>query len=239
MPVRSRRCCVGSAAASACVWLLALRVLRDVFCVQDFAPDGCRTTVGERKLLRMSHSFLWFSGLAALLTSSIAQADIYRWTDKNGDVVFSNVAPSDGQTAWNVTLVTKSSTIPVQAPPPGPTNQELAARIQSLEHQLQIAAQAAAAAPVYQSPPVVYVQPAPTPVVTYHDSGLAGAYESSLYPFVPSMLPVTVVTVTPFRGRSSHFDRRGMRHSSFHGGGGRGGNHGSPGGNRGGGDRRR
>jgi hypothetical protein len=173
---------------------------------------------------------LLLSSLAALLTASAARADIYRWTDKNGDVVYSNVAPSGEQTARNVTLVTKSSPY---VSPPGPTNQELVARIQSLEQQLQ--AQSAAqpilvAGPAFPPQSMAYAQPAPAPAVPYYDSGLAGAYDNTyLSPFVSPLLPLTVVSVTPLRGRSP-FARRGIGRDWTHGGfGSRGGTHVFPG----------
>jgi hypothetical protein len=197
-------------------------------------------TVAERRpasvCFIMLRYCLLFSSLAALLTGFAARADIYRWTDKNGDVVYSNVAPSGEQTAKNVTLVTRSS--PYVAPP-GPTNQELVARIQSLEQQLQ--AQSAAppimvAGPAYPPQPIAYAQPAPMPAVTYYDNGLAGAYDSTyLSPFVSPLLPLTVVSVTPLRGRSP-FVRRGIGRDWNHGGfGSRGGTHGFPGRSPGGG----
>ena len=179
---------------------------------------------------------LLLSGLAALLAASVAHADIYRWTDRNGDVVYSNIPPPDEQTARNLTLVTKATTTPVQ-PPPGPTQQELLARIQSLEQQVQAQSLApvAVAAPAHQAPPVVHIQPAPQPVVAYYDSGQP-AYDTPFSPFAAPFLPVTVVSVAPFRGRG-HFARKGHGRDGWHGsighrGGGRGGHGPHPGGGR-------
>ena len=177
---------------------------------------------------------LLLSGLAALLASAAAHADIYRWTDKNGDVVYSNVPPPDEQTARNMTLVTKATTTPVQ-PPPGPTQQELLARIQSLEQQVQAQSLAplAVAAPAYQAPPVVHIQPAPQPVVTYYDP--SPGYDTHYSPFASPFLPLTVVSVAPLRSRG-HFHRKGFGRDGLHGSiGHRGGGRGGPGLNPGGG----
>ena len=150
----------------------------------------------------MLEACLLLCAFAGVLSSVPAWADIYRWTNKKGELVYSNVLPSGAETVKGLVLVTKATTTPVQ-PAAGPTQQELLARVKNLELQLQ--AQAAVPAPIvmpaHVSPPAYYQPPAP-PVVPYYDTGWAGGYDNSyLLPFASSLLPLTVVTVTPLHRR--------------------------------------
>jgi hypothetical protein len=178
-----------------------------------------------------------------MFCASAAWADIYRWTDKDGNVNYSDVAPPREQQVADVVVVTKTSKVQ----PATPTQQELLARIQNLEQQLQsqqasMPAPMVAAPPVYAAyhappvqPPVALYQAPPVPPVTYFDAG----YDSSAYApaFVsPSLFPVApvfVVTTTrlhPARFGSAHRTHgRGAFHGN-RGGGGRGA--GRPGGRR-------
>ena len=70
---------------------------------------------------------LLLAGLAAMGAAANACADIYRWTDKNGDLHYSNVMPSEQ--SRSLTLVTKTSAVPAQ---PASTQHELVNRVQGL-----------------------------------------------------------------------------------------------------------
>jgi hypothetical protein len=145
--------------------------------------------------------------VAAMMSAASTWADIYRWTDKDGNVNFSDVAPTKEQHARDVVVVTRSKPASQQA---GPSQQELLARVQNLEQQLQAQQYAAAT----QAPPPVAYYPAPTPLpqpvyqppvqpMAYYDNSAyddGSAYTPYAYPVAP------VYVITTLRGR-------GMRHS--------------------------
>jgi hypothetical protein len=163
------------------------------------------------------------AAIAAAAFSPAAKADIYRWTDKEGNVNFSDVAPTREQQVKDVVVVTRSSKTPQ---PTGPSQQELLARVQSLEQQLQsqqyIAATQAAAPPAvayYPTPapaPQVIYQAPPVQPMTYYDNA---AYDDGVGLGVPYTYPVApIYVVSTFKGRGPRFgmNPRGP-HGSFRG----------------------
>jgi hypothetical protein len=172
--------------------------------------------------------------------TTVAWADIYKWTDKDGNVTYSDVAPSKEQRVKDVVVVTRSSKAPAQ--PTTPTQQELLARIQSLEQQVQTQRNSAPLTgvppplsysafdpPPAPSPPSYYqYQSPPVQAVSYYDGGYdSGAYANTYYPaFSYSFVPVYVTS--PLRVNAKRFAFAPPRTSgrgAFHGGhgGGRGG----------------
>ncbi|MEO7762509.1 MAG: DUF4124 domain-containing protein [Casimicrobiaceae bacterium] len=177
--------------------------------------------------------------MAAMTGTTVARADIYRWIDKNGDLNYSDVAPSKEQAAKDVTVVTRSSK-PV--PASAATQQTLLARIQNLEQQLheQRAApptpSAYVPAPSAYGPappayaPAAYATPAPyyTPPVPapYYDAYAGSGYDraylapSYAYPLTPAY-SYSVYFVRNKLLRSVHTHRGPMR-GPLHGMPGRG-----------------
>jgi Domain of unknown function (DUF4124) len=172
-----------------------------------------------------------FACAMAMGCTSVVWADIYRWTDKDGNVNYSDVAPPKEQHIKDVVVVTRTSRQPAQ--PAAPTQQELLARIQSLEQQMQ-AQQNGAPSPFY---PAYYAPPAPSPPpyyqsppvqhVTYYDGGYdSGAYDNTYYPpYMYSVMPVYVISSVRAHARRSAFAPRALGLGAFHGvpGGRRGG----------------
>jgi len=162
------------------------------------------------------------SSLAATAASTAARADIYRWTDKDGNVNYSDVAPPKEQRIKDVVVVTKST------PAPTPSQQDLLARIQNLEQQLQ--AQQYSAPPqgipqpvaAYYAPPMPapqpYIQAPPAQPVTYYDAGYNTGYDNSLSyaPYV-SAVPVIVVSTIRTRGPRPGFGHRTPGRGPFRG----------------------
>jgi hypothetical protein len=170
-----------------------------------------------------------FACVVATGCTSVAWADIYRWTDKNGNVNYSDVAPPKEQHIKDVVVVTRASRQPAQ--PAGPTQQELLARIQSLEQQMQAQRNGApppnASLPL--SYPVYYDPPAPSPPpyyqsplvqpVTYYDGGYdSGAYDNTYYlPYLYSVVPVYVISPLRAHATRSAFAPRTPGLGAFHG----------------------
>src|SRR5258706_10904081 len=165
-----------------------------------------------------------FFCVMAMGATAAARADIYKWTDKDGILHYSDVAPTKEQQAKDVVVSTRSSNKPPQ--PPGPSQQELLARIQSLELQLQ--------AQRYDSPqpasyPTYYAPPAPPPApyypsqpvqaMTYYDAGYSNAFDNSFFsPFLSAGPPFYVVSSIRTHGSRFGFGARAPGHGSFHGG---------------------
>ena len=171
---------------------------------------------------------LFAAGVMTMAGTSVVWADIYRWTDKDGNVNYSDVAPPKEQYIKDVVVVTRSSRSPAQ--PAAPTQQELLARIQSLEQQMQ--AQRNSAPPVVSPPPshaAYYEPPAPPPVayyqsppvqpVTYYDAGYDSRdYDRTVYPpYVYSGVPVYVISFVRARATRPAFAPRPSDRGSFHG----------------------
>jgi hypothetical protein len=177
----------------------------------------------------MIGSCLSLACVISLGLSPVAWADIYRWTDKDGNLHYSDTAPPTELNIKDVVVVTKSKP---QVQPSGPSQQELLARIQSLEQQLQAQQNTApppvvAMAPSYAPPapqPVQYLAPPVQPVIHY-DAGYNAGVHDSFYnaPLLTSAVPVFVISATrmhPTRFGSAH---RTPGRGSFHGGRGGGG----------------
>jgi Domain of unknown function (DUF4124) len=153
--------------------------------------------------------------LISLVVPATAWGDIYKWTDEQGKTNFSNVPPTKPGKVKNVEIVLK------EARPTPPTEQELLARIESLERQLQ-ARQYAAQAPAVP-PPTPYggyypSTPPPPPPPNYYDSGYGSSYYPDYYPsyYYPSY-SYAVYPARTFIGRRVFAAPRG---GSFRGGGG-------------------
>lgn len=176
-------------------------------------------------------------GLAAFLVSILAMAfasatwaDIYRWTDKDGNVNYSDVAPPKEQRIKDVVVVTRAKNAPAQ--PASATEQELLARIQNLEQQLQ--AQRTPASPAYVAPPPSYSAYSPPPAssppayypsppvqpVTWPDGGYDNdAFDNAFYPSYTSVVPLYIFTPARGHGHGRRFGSsvRASGHGSFHG----------------------
>ena len=175
-------------------------------------------------------------GLIPLAAAQSALGDIYKWTDAQGNTNFSNLPPAKSEKARNVMVVAKESgpsAIPARTA--APTEQELMARIENLEHQLQ-ARQSAALAPPGAPPAASHAPPPPAPYAGYYpvappaqlqyyydnsnDSGYYPAYAPNYY---YPVLPWYAYGAYP---RRAFFARPGFNtgfRGSFHGGGGHGG----------------
>jgi Domain of unknown function (DUF4124) len=177
---------------------------------------------------------LLFACVMAMACTSVVWADIYRWTDKDGNVNYSDVAPPKEQHIKDVVVVTRASRPPAQ--PAAPAQQELLARIQSLEQQMQ-AQRNGAPPPGIPPSPSYYAPPAPSPPpsyqsapvqpVTYYDGGYdSGAYYNTYYPpYLYSVVPLYVISPVRAHATRSAFAPRALGRGAFHGGrgGGRGG----------------
>ena len=171
-----------------------------------------------------------FASVMAMAYTSVVWADIYRWTDKDGNVNYSDVAPPREQHVKDVVVLTRASRPPAQ--PAAPTQQELLARIQSLEQQMQAQRNGAPPPGVPPSPsyPAYYAPPAPSPPpyyqsppvqpVTYYDGGYdSGAYDNTYYPpYLNSGVPVYVTSPARAHATRSAFAPRALGRGAFHGG---------------------
>jgi Domain of unknown function (DUF4124) len=175
-----------------------------------------------------------FACVMAMACTSAVWADIYRWTDKDGNVNYSDVAPLKEQHIKDVVVVTKSSRPAAQSA--APTQQELLARIQSLEQQMQAQRNGApppgvSPSPSYQayyapaapSPPP-YFQSPPVQPVTYNDGGYdSGTYDNTYsQPYMYSVAPLYVISFAKVHAARSAFAHRALGRGSFHNAPGRG-----------------
>jgi hypothetical protein len=150
-----------------------------------------------------------------LLVPASAGGDIYKWTDEQGSIVYSNSLPEKPHAAANVERVIKERPAP-------PREQALQERIDNLERQLQ----APPATPAPPSPAPTgyhdgsYTYPPPAPPA--HISSNAPVFHPGhLYPLIPAysyvVFPVRPYMVRPafhggyrgvWRAGSSHRGRR-------------------------------
>jgi hypothetical protein len=141
---------------------------------------------------------------AAVFAPASAQGDIYKWVDEQGITVISDRAPADPAKVSGMRLLSKApqsaARVPVSAPDPAPSakEQELEARIEDLERQLQEQQSTPPPAPQVSDDGGYYpAPPAPEP-----DSygGYASGYSAVYYP-VPyyAAPPVYSVIVVPAR----------------------------------------
>src|SRR5215471_6583639 len=133
---------------------------------------SAETTTAERSLPMV---LLALFGL--VLNIPVARADIYTWTDANGRVNISNLAPPDGVQVTSVVRETPKPLVPMQFAAPSPPQQDvqvLSDRVRQLELEVELARrQAPAVAPtiIYanvpaQQPPAQYSY-APEPAPSY------------------------------------------------------------------------
>ena len=195
----------------------------------------------------LSRNLLWlFAFLPALILlviSANAWGDIYKWTDEQGRIYYSDSPPPASGKAKNVVVVEKEVR-------PTPTEQALLARIKALERQQQ--APQYAAQPPAVPPPTPYggyypPAPPPPPPPSYYDSGYdSGYYSSGYYPSYPiyyypvtssyAVYPARAYRTPPaFAAQHGGFSRGGAGHVGGGvrgGGGGRGHSGGGGGGHR-------
>jgi len=195
----------------------------------------------SKAAIELARGAFWLLALLLILIFLIIPAtawgDIYKWIDEQGRVNISNIPPPDAGKAKNVEIVLKEVK---------PTEQELLARIERLERQLQTPQYAAQ--PPAAPPPTPYggyypPAPPPPPSPSYYDSGYdpgyGNGYDSSYYPSnYPSYYPSYSYPVVPayavyprraFISRPVSAAARGGAFrggGSFHGNGGHSGGHG-------------
>ena len=164
--------------------------------------------------------------VACVAVSTPARADIYKWTDEQGKVNFSNVPPKKAEKAKNVEIVVKEAEPRPLAPAPvaTPNERALLARIEMLERQLQPQPYPMQSQPYPMQPPMDpmsmsyghYSAPPPPPGYYAGDYAQPAYYPSYVYPVAPAyayrLYPATSYVSRPVF-TSSHV-------GSIHGGGG-------------------
>jgi len=167
-------------------------------------------------------------GLA--LNNPVARADIYTWTDANGRVNISNLAPPDGVQVTSVVRETPKPLVPMQLAAPSAPQQDvqvLSDRVRQLELEVELARrQTPAAAPtiIYANapapqPPAQYSY-APEPAPSYGYGYGYGGYGCDPswfgcgfgYGYAPYWYPAGIVVV-----RASNFHRNDFGHGRFPG----------------------
>lgn len=105
------------------------------------------------------------AGIAIMLATGVANADVYTWTDESGMLNVSNLAPPEGAKVAKIVHETARPVPPLPAPPaesPVPVEvQTLALRVRQLEYEVELARRqppppmdyAAYAPPMQYSPP--------------------------------------------------------------------------------------
>jgi hypothetical protein len=145
------------------------------------------TPTAEKLAAQLGGSFWSFALLTVSLSIPVAAwADIYKWTDANGGIVFSDVLPPQSEKVKNFEVVSKLARPGTSAQAVAPKEQALLSRIENLERELQ-ARQYAPPPPDAAPPPEYggYSPPAsqpPPPATSYYDSGYYGGYYPSYYP---------------------------------------------------------
>lgn len=123
--------------------------------------------------------------LMSLLLPAGAGADIYKWTDDQGGIVYSNSPPENPQKTANVERVVKERVVP-------PTEQSLLDRIDNLERRLRTQSYAPPAPPAPPPPTVAppsysdggYYYPPPAPDYTGYTT--PAFYPVYRYPLTPA-----------------------------------------------------
>lgn len=139
--------------------------------------------------------------LAALLAPAIARGDIYTWTDEQGRVVVSDVQPADPGKASDLKLLAAASGPAAKSPAAGSEpaagrkEQELQARIEELERQLEEEQSAQQRQAVPQASDAGSYYPAPPPEAGYYSSSpgnYTAHYVSYYYPSPPAYTVIVV-----------------------------------------------
>ena len=161
----------------------------DFFTGTRFTGEGVlviasHISVTSKTAAVFSHSLFWLlailPALVSLAVSATAWGDIYKWTDENGVINFSNAPPPQAEKPKNVEILLKETRpTPIPNHAATPTEQALLARIDRLERQLR--AQQYAAQPPAARPPTpdtnYYPQaPLPPPPPGYYGDGSYGSY---------------------------------------------------------------
>jgi len=176
-----------------------------------------------RAYLRLTQAAILIAIILLCLVPAAAWADVYRWVDEKGGIVFSNVQPAKTRYAKNIEVVVEEETISDTASAPVTATRsepELLARVNRLERQLQAQQYQA---PLPPPPPDHYASPYPgnySPGSYYPSSYYPGIYYPSYYALGP-VFPYVVVTTRFIRpARTLVSSRLGPgRVSSFHRGG--------------------
>lgn len=143
--------------------------------------------------------------LMSLLLPASVGADIYKWTDDQGGIVYSNSLPENPKKAANVERVVKERVVP-------PSEQSLLDRIDNLERRLRTQTYAPPAPP---APPVPSVAPP-----AYHDGGYYYPPPPPHYTghIVPVFYPVYRHPLTPAYSYVVYPARSVGASPAFHGG---------------------
>lgn len=123
--------------------------------------------------------------LMSLLLPALAGADIYKWTDEQGGIVYSNSPPENAKVAGNIERVIKERAAP-------PREQVLQERIDALERRLQSQPYSPPASPAPPPPSVAppaysdggYYYPPPPPDYTRYS--VPAFFPVYRYPLLPA-----------------------------------------------------
>ena len=141
--------------------------------------------------------------LAALLAPAIARGDIYTWTDEQGRTVVSDVPPVDPGKVSDLKLPAAASGPAAESPAAGSEpaagrkEQELQARIEKLERQLEEQQSAQQRQAVPQASDAGSYYPAPPPEARYYGSNSPGNYKAHYVSYYYPSPPAYAVIVVP------------------------------------------
>lgn len=178
----------------------------------DSKNADARRRYGNRRALVL------LPALAALLAPAGAWGDIYKWTDEQGGTVISDLPPTDPGKASDLKLLAttpkRAAQSPVTTPAPAPDTreQELEARVEELERELQEQQAAQYAPPVaqasdgggyYAAPPA----PEPSGYVSYRSEYYPAYYPSYYAPAAPPVYSYIVLRPKPVVHRRTSLRR--------------------------------
>ena len=166
----------------------------------------------------MHKLFIRAFGIAAIVTSAAAHADIYTWVDAKGNVNLSNLPPPEGTQVTNVFREDPAVHARSEAARAASRAEELKAlseRVTQLEQDLDTAKREPPAVAYVPSPPVVVAAPnppvfaqaivaPPTPPPAYANCN--DPWASCFFPGYPGFYPsgVVVLNATPAHGPHGH-----------------------------------
>lgn len=147
-------------------------------------------------------------GVACVLAIPETQADIYRWVNEEGSVVYSDSPPADRNRVTDVFVSDKSAPSAPPASSPSLEMQALARQVEQLRDELAEERRARRAAEyAVQAPPPPAVAPAEAGAC---DPGFADCFWPGARPYFPA----TVIISTPIvhRVHRGHHHFRGDQH---------------------------
>lgn len=161
----------------------------------SYIPDPWNVDAWSERSYGFSRecALLWI--FLAILGPANAWGDIYKWTDDRGNTVISNVQPVNPNRVSEVELLVKATNPDAQSPAApsqagaSRTEQELKARVENLERQLQAQQYAPQPQEIPQSAYSgdYYQAPIPPPPETGYYGGYdSGYYPGNYYPLPPS-----------------------------------------------------